>query len=327
VAHRELQFTTAPGWRRPARGYSTGESGAGPGSTTSRWGIRTAPTFTPPTRRELEFRSETEGVWQVGDVLECAPLQGQREITRRSDAEEENSLRFLRRSGFLALALLASMGCASTQMSDREAYTGGKLPKPGRIIVDDFVVSPDDLPTWAEAQLEVEPATKPMTPDELEAGRALGASVAEELVAKIDAMGLNAVRSTGQAAPVQNDLVMIGYFTSIDKGSAAERVVVGFGKGDASLSTHVAAYRMNAGSLEKLGSGTTTTSGGKGPGVILPAVVTIATANPIGLAVGGAIKAEGEISGRGTIKGSGKQTADKIAQVLEMRFREQGWIQ
>jgi len=236
-------------------------------------------------------------------------------------------VRLLHDSSYLALALVAALGCASTKMSDRDEYTGGKLPKPGRIIVDDFVVTPDDLPSWAQARLEAQPPTKPMTPEELEAGRALGTAVASELVQKIDAMGLNAVRAAGQPAPQQNDIVIIGYFTSIDRGSAVERVVVGFGKGDASLSTHVAAYRMNAGSLEKLGSGTTTAGGGKTPGVILPAVVTIATANPIGLAVGGAVKAEGEISGRGTIEGSGKRTADKIAQVLEGRFKEQGWIQ
>lgn len=233
---------------------------------------------------------------------------------------------FHRNSGYLAVALAVALGCASTKMSDRDVYTGGKLPKPGRIIVENFVVSPDDLPSWAEARLEAQPPTKPMTPEELAAGRELGAAVAGELVSKIDAMGLNAVRAADQPAPRQNDMVLIGYFTSIDKGSAVERVVVGFGKGDASLSTHVAAYRMNAGALERLGSGTVAAGGGKMPGVILPAVVTVATANPIGLAVGGAVKAEGEISGRDTIKGSGKQTADKIAEALEQRFKEQGWI-
>lgn len=238
-------------------------------------------------------------------------------------------MRFVRDSHYLVLVpiLVAALGCASTKVSDVDEYSGGQLPKPGRIIVDNFVVTPDDLPAWAQTQLEVAPPTKPMTPKELEAGRKLGASVAGELVQKIDAMGLNAVTAAGQPPPRQNDLVMVGYFTSVDTGSAVERVVVGFGEGDASLQTHVAAYRMNAGSLQKLGSGTTTTGGGKTPGVILPAAVTIATANPIGLAVGGAVKAEGEISGRTTIEGSGKQTADKIAQVLEKRFREQGWIQ
>lgn len=236
-------------------------------------------------------------------------------------------MRFLRDSSYLVLVLVTALGCASTKVSDRDEYAGGQLPKPRRIIVDDFVVTPNDLPSWAQARLEAEPPTKPMTPDELEAGRTLGSAVAAELVQKIDAMGMNAVRAAGQPAPQQNDIVMIGYFTSLETGSTVERVVVGFGKGDASLSTHAAAYRMNAGSLEKLGSGTVATGGGKSPGMILPAVVTIATANPIGLAVGGAVKAEGAMTGRGTIKASGKQTADKIAQILEVRFRDQGWIQ
>jgi hypothetical protein len=60
--------------------------------------------------------------------------------------------------------------------------------------------------------------------------------------------------------------------------------------------------------------------------MIVPAIVTIATANPIGIAVGGAVKAEGELTGRSTIKGSAKRTASKVADELEVAFRNQGWI-
>lgn len=55
--------------------------------------------------------------------------------------------------------------------------------------------------------------------------------------------------------------------------------------------------------------------------------VTVATASPIGLLVSAPIKVGGETSGGSTIEGEGKRMADKIADELEIKFREQGWIE
>ena len=52
----------------------------------------------------------------------------------------------------------------------------------------------------------------------------------------------------------------------------------------------------------------------------------VATANPIGLMVGGAAKAQGEMAGKDTIEGLAKNTAKTIAERLRLRFKEQGWI-
>ena len=48
--------------------------------------------------------------------------------------------------------------------------------------------------------------------------------------------------------------------------------------------------------------------------------------NRIGLIVGGAVKAGVELSGMDGIQASGKRTADEIADRLEVKFKEQGWI-
>jgi hypothetical protein len=59
---------------------------------------------------------------------------------------------------------------------------------------------------------------------------------------------------------------------------------------------------------------------------MVPLAVTIATANPIGLIVGGAVKVGGEVTGKNTIKGSAKRTAKKIGDELRTAFEKQGWI-
>jgi len=227
-------------------------------------------------------------------------------------------------------ALVAALGCASTDITGRDEYRGAKLPRPGRILVHDFAASAADLPAWSEerAHFSEGAATAEVAPDAetLDVQRKLGTEVAQRLVEQIGAMGLPAVRAAGQPDPREGDLVLIGAFTSVDEGSRLKRVVIGFGSGAAELKTHVAGYRMADGHLHKLGSGDTASGGGKGPGTVVPAIVTVATANPIGLIVGGVVKAEGELSGRSTVEGTAKRTADKIADELRVKFEEQGWI-
>jgi len=60
--------------------------------------------------------------------------------------------------------------------------------------------------------------------------------------------------------------------------------------------------------------------------MLVPIAVVAATANPIGLIVGGAVKLYGAKSGSDTIEGSAKRTADAIAKELREAFEKQGWI-
>lgn len=224
-------------------------------------------------------------------------------------------------------ALCGALACSSVDVTERDEYEGGQLPRPSRIIVHDFAATPSDLPEWAEARRTMAGATSTATADELEVGRKLGAAVAHQLVVSIAELGLPAVAAAGQSAPRTNDLVLVGAFTSVEQGSTGQRVVIGFGSGDAELRTHVAAYRETGGRLVKLGSGTLDAGGGTPtPGLAVPALVTVATANPIGLVIGGGAKLAGEVSGRDTIEGVAKRTAEQIVDELEVKLREQGWI-
>ncbi len=231
---------------------------------------------------------------------------------------------------FVVLCILGSLlasGCSSSRISTRETDLGRqKLARPGRIIIYDFAATRSDLPTWSAAATKyIDPLT-PASPETLAIGRELGAQVAAQLVADIQEMGMPAVRAAGQPAPQINDVVLIGYFGSVDQGSAAQRVVLGFGEGEAELRTAVEAHVMTDRGLRLLGSGNVDSQGGKTPGVIVPIVVTAATANPVGLIIGGGLKAKGELTGDSTIEGSAKRTAKEIADELRTKFKEQGWI-
>ncbi len=223
-------------------------------------------------------------------------------------------------------ALVALAGCASTKVTGSRNYQGERLARPDRIIVPNFAATPADIPAWSAAAGRHAAPSTPQTAEAIETGRNLGVQVAKELVAEIRDMGLPAVHAAGQPAPRLGDIVISGYFESIDQGSTLKRVAIGFGSGGAELRTQVEGYLMTDQGLRELGSREIDSGGGKTPGVVVPLAVTVATANPIGLIVGSAVKVSGEVSGRNTIKGSAKRTAKKIGDELRVAFQKQGWL-
>jgi hypothetical protein len=222
-------------------------------------------------------------------------------------------------------ALVVMTGCASTEITERQRYQGEKLARPDRIIVYDFTADPAEVPPYSTFAAQLSEAPAP-TREQAELGRKLGAQVAQELVADLQGMGPPAVPAAGQPPPQVNDIVLRGYFVSVDEGSAGKRVLVGFGSGAAELRTAVEGYQMTAQGLRPLGRGEIRSGGGEMPGVIVPLAVVAATANPIGLVVGGAIKATGEATGSATIEGAARRTSDVIAAQLREAAEQQDWI-
>ncbi|MFO0689443.1 MAG: DUF4410 domain-containing protein [Myxococcota bacterium] len=225
-----------------------------------------------------------------------------------------------------ALLILLAIGCSSTKISNRQEYQGEKLARPDRIFVRDFAARAADLPAWSEAATTYAGKEATASPEELDAARELGVQMATELVARIDAMGLEAEHANDQTQPSPGDLVIVGFLGSVDEGSGFKRVVIGFGSGSAEVTTHVEGYLATDSGYRKLGSGDASSATSRGPGVVVPIVVTIATANPIGLIVMAPIKIGTEVSGRNKIEGVGKRMAGDVADVLEKKFREQGWL-
>jgi hypothetical protein len=229
------------------------------------------------------------------------------------------------RATLCLLALVVVAGCASTEVTERQRYEGAKLARPDRIIVHDFTSDPAEVPPESAFAAQIAGAMTP-PPQQVALGHKLGAQVAKELVADLRGMGLPAVLAAGQPAPRPNDIVLRGYFVSVDEGSAGGRVLVGFGAGAAELRTAVEAYQMTADGLRPLARGEIKSGGGKLPGVVVPVAVVAATANPIGLIVGGAAKATGEVTGSETIEGAAERTAKEIAAQLRTAAEQQGWI-
>ena len=228
---------------------------------------------------------------------------------------------------FFALALLA--GCASTQVTQSTPPVAPGLARPNQIWVYNFAATAADMPSDSSIGSEVSAPSTPPTADQIAQGRQLGALIAQNLVADIQAMGLNAAQAGPGTSPQVGDGVIRGYIVSVQGGGASgmvQRFVIGFGAGTSEMDTVVEGYVMTPQGLRKLGSGTLSSSGNKAPGMVVPAAVAIASGNPIGLIVVGGLKVYGEASGRNTLEGRAKATADAIAEELRIRFQDRGWI-
>lgn len=233
----------------------------------------------------------------------------------------------LRRSAVACLCVLFVVaGCASTEVTERQRYEGEKLPRPDRIFVYDFTANPADVPPESAFVADNAVAGTSPTPEQLETTEKVGAEVAKRIVAKLRDAGLPAVRPAGQPAPQIDDIEIRGYFVSVEEGSATERVLVGFGAGDAKVMAAVEGYQVTSQGLRRLGSGKVKSGGDEMPGMILPVAVLAATANPIGLLVGGTLKATQEVTGSNTVDAVAEETADEIAKQLVKAAEDQGWI-
>jgi hypothetical protein len=231
--------------------------------------------------------------------------------------------------GFLSclLVMVLTAGCASTKVTGRDQMVTQKLPRPAHIWVYDFVASASNVPVDSELSEQAAQNPTPQTAEEIAEGRKLGAQVAAELVEQISEMGLPAEQAYPGTTPQVNDIVLRGYFLSIQKGSEAKRLTIGFSSGESELKTAVEGFQMTDHGLRMLGSGTLESGGSKTPGMGVGLASMLVTHSPVGLIVTGAVKVHGEVSGSNKIEGRAKATAKEIADVLKKRFEQEGWIE
>jgi hypothetical protein len=224
------------------------------------------------------------------------------------------------------LTLVVLVGCAKTTVTEQTPMSSPGLARPNRILVYNFVADPADMPTDSSIAGAVSAPRTPPTSEQLATGRQLGALIATYLVADIQAMGLSAVAAGPGSSPQVGDGVIRGYLVSAQGGGAAKRFIIGFGAGASELDTVVEGYTMTPQGLRRLGSGTLSSSGGKTPGVVLPAAVAIGSGSPVGLIVVGGAKLYREATGKNGLEARAKATADAIADELKTRFEDRGWI-
>jgi hypothetical protein len=208
--------------------------------------------------------------------------------------------------GLAVLFIVAS--CGPTKVKTTQEYTG-KLPRPDRILVYDFAVSPDEVKhdTGLSAEIVRAVEGKPRTAGELKIGHAVAGALAKELVKEIQGFGLPAQRAAGIPPTSGNILLVQGQFVSVDQGNRTERVVIGFGAGRTDVKANVQVYEITAEGKQKVEQ--------------LQADANLLTST----VVSGTVSAAGEATWQ-TVEADARRMAKDVAKELKQFFVAQDWI-
>ncbi|MFE0499361.1 DUF4410 domain-containing protein [Lysobacter soli] len=239
--------------------------------------------------------------------------------------QDHAARRSFRIASCLGLLLLAA--CATTPSPRFErSDTAHAVERPGRILVYDFAGTRGDLPPDSPISGYFEQNEAPQTADDVETGRQLGRQVAQQVVARLRAAGIDAYPVGAGPVPKLGDVVLRGEFVSVNPGSRTTRVLIGFGAGRAELSTLVEAFQITATGPRSLATAEANTQGGRLPGVLVPlgaaaAAGTVATS----AAVSGGSNVMQE-RGPESIRAAAQRTATGIADSVIDIYRRNGWL-
>ena len=227
--------------------------------------------------------------------------------------------------GLAALLLVAS--CGPSKVKTTEEYSG-KLPRPDRILVYDFAVSPDEIKQDTGLSAEIVDAVKdtPKTAAELKIGHTVANAFAKELVKEIQGFGLPAERAAGAPSTAKGTLLIEGQFVSIDQGNRTERVVIGFGAGRSDVKAHVQVYEITAEGQQEVEQMQADSKSGRKPGMALMMGIGAVTGHLLtSAAVSGTVSATGEVSWE-KVEADARRGAKKVAKELGQFFVKQEWI-
>lgn len=231
------------------------------------------------------------------------------------------------RLAILAFVLLCG-GCASTSTNYvQSADKSTKLPYPEKILVYDFAVTASEIPPDSAATdtLAVAIDDPHTTPERQALAHQLSGLLAEDLVERLQALGLPAQRWSGPAPQMTNGYTIEGQFLTIDEGNPLGRMIVGFGVGGTELKVLAQAYHITPTAKTLLSAVEVSAESSKKPG--------IAATLPVGAAISGVATAAAVSTGVGVvaeinqdIRDGARDTAEAIVELMKRRMKQQGWI-
>ena len=222
----------------------------------------------------------------------------------------KQTIMFFRKPIYLVAGLVLSivMGCASaTTQRTGQVVEKNTLPKPPVLLIYDFSVAPDDAPPSAE----------------IERGRAIAKSFSEDVVEKLEAVGITARRATDSTPVPLHALVVKGQFVTIQEGSRAQRMVIGFGAGSPLLRVEVQLYQMMGNGLQRISEVEGQARGSRMPGMALPGGVAAATGFLVPVFVKGGLTTVREV--RADIQADIDRLAERFAYKTVAFYYRQGW--
>ena len=226
-------------------------------------------------------------------------------------------------AGLITVGLVLA-GCGPTSVQSTGATVTG-LPRPDRILVYDFAVTPDEVKLDQGISADVmryvsDSSMSTRTAEEIKIGHAVANAVSIELVQKLRSYGFFAERALGWPSRTGNTLLVKGQFVSIDEGNRTERVLIGLGTGRTSVQANVQLYDLTPQGMRRVDTLRADAKSGYKPGMALMMGVGGLAGNLVTSAVVSSVTTAGSEMSWATVEADGKRLANDVAKNLGQFF-------
>jgi hypothetical protein len=232
------------------------------------------------------------------------------------------------RATIFAVAVLALAGCNRARVQTEEAYMGPPKPRPDRILVGYFAISPEQvrLDQGIGARIIRAADDQPLNAQEMKAAQATQVGLANRLVDDLRRYGLPAEHAETAAAP-GTSMLITGQIVAIDQGNRARRILIGLGAGKSSISADMQLYYQDPGVSPRF---MTAFQGQADSGRMPGAAETMGAGAVAGslatsTVVSGALHATSESRGASD-SGEARRLADGLAKQIGEFAVSMGWI-
>jgi hypothetical protein len=237
----------------------------------------------------------------------------------------------------LLLAMVTVAGCASTVVKSQYESAQPRLQRPSQIYVYNFAVTRQEVKeNQGPLQSTVNDFKGETTFEhEGEIAEEVQSVAADELVERIQNLGLPAKRVSGTTPLPKGSLGITGQFLDVDEGNRARRLVLGFGSGQSKVDIRIQlyGYGLDPSRSEpeiaptKLLEFETHADSGSMPG----AAVTAGAGAAAGAGAGAIVGVNAAIGGAKSYRSSmGVMTSKSVEQATDLMseyFGRQGWIE
>jgi hypothetical protein len=229
----------------------------------------------------------------------------------------------------LAFGALLLGGCASG-VPNQNSLSAQSQVHPESVYVETFAVTPDQVKLDAGGvmkKLKSQFSDASAQTQQVDVAAQVREALANELVQKLQAMGLRVIRSDVPPPAGQNVLIVQGRFVKVDEGSRRRRVVIGLGAGKSEVGASVqVVYQPAGGAPIVLQRFDANADSGKMPGIAETAGVgAVAGRVTTSAAVGGGLHGVGEAK-HVTLEAVSKRLAGSIAEQVGDLGVSQGWM-
>ena len=223
---------------------------------------------------------------------------------------------------FIVFALAFGLGCASANVTPI-LRAPENIPQPDVVLVYNFAVGPNDVVVDTLGK-EFKSERTNLSKQE-ETAYAAADTLSTAIVTKLNERGIRAQRAASFEDPPLNALLLKGQFLTVNKGSRAKRMIIGFGAGSTKLEVRVQVYQATPSGLRRLAEAEVDSHGSKMPGMAVPvAGGVIAGSAATSAIVSGGMSVVRET--RGAMHDDAGRIADEVAERAEAYYKRQGWL-